>query len=207
MRNACRQISLYSKDQAMTMSQPGRPPSTFNPFEDRLSRDIRNDLSESLIEVLSSRSLLPAERAAAKYTATDLAPIHRDYIQNRLKRYGEALTKLSTADDNLLKLAGLLWDLELYFEVHEILEPEWIKASGDTKLLLQALIRSAGVYINLECGYKNRAAKIAAKTIPVLRRYKVRLQQDLRAEELIGALEELSEQAPLLTKRHTERHK
>lgn len=192
-------ISLYLKDQAMTMKQSGKPPKQFNPFEDRLSRDIRNDLSESIIEVLSSRSLGPAERAAEKYTATELPPIYREYIKYRLKQYGEALAKILSADDNILKQAGLLWDLALYFEVHEILEPAWLKASGETKLLLQALIRSAGVYINLECGYKDRAAKIAAKAIPVLRRYKDRLQQDLRADELIGALEELSDRAPLLT--------
>ncbi len=43
---------------------------TFNPFEDRLSRDIRNDLSESIIEVLSSRSLDAAEKAAAHHRQT-----------------------------------------------------------------------------------------------------------------------------------------
>ncbi len=147
----------------MTMQQLGKLPEKFNPFEDRLSRDIRNELSESVIEVLSSRSLEPARRAAEKYAVTELAPIYREYIEYRLKQYGNALAKLSSADDNILKRAGLLWDLALYFEVHEILEPEWLKATGEKKLLLQALIRSAGVYINLECGYKDRAAKIAGQ--------------------------------------------
>ena len=66
--------------------------------------------------------------------------------------------------DDYLAIAVILWDLDLFFEVHEILEPPWIKAQGDRKLLLQALIRAAGVYINLELGYTDRAAKISSNT-------------------------------------------
>ena len=182
------------------MHQQKRTAERFNPFEDRLSRDIRNSLSVSIIEVIKSRSLSPAERTAEKYSVKDLAPIYRDYIQTRLKRYNRALAQLSSTDENIVKLAGVLWDLGLYFEVHEILEPEWIQATGDTKLLLQALIRAAGVYINLELGYKKRAAKIAAKTTPVLRQFQNLLRQDLQVDRLIVALEQLSDQPPLLLK-------
>lgn len=182
------------------MHQPKKAPENFNPFEDRLSRDIRNDLSESVIQVLSSRSLEPAEHVAQKYTAKHLAPIYRDYMKNRLNRYSDALAKLPITNHNILMNSGILWDLGLFFEVHEILEPEWMEATGDTRLLLQALIRAAGVYIYLELGYETRAAKIAAKTIPVLKQFRERLQQELLADALIKALEELSGQPPLLTK-------
>jgi len=182
------------------MPQPKRSPERFNPFEDRLSRDIRNDLSESVIDVIKRCSLEPASQAAARHDSDDLAPIYHEYIQNRLTRYETVLKKLSSTDGNILKLAGLLWDMGLYFEVHEVLEPAWMKSNGDTRLLLQALIRAAGVYIYRELGYEARAAKIVAKTIPVLQRFQARLQQDLLIDDLIIALEEPAGRKVFLTK-------
>jgi hypothetical protein len=182
------------------MTQPKRSPERFNPFEDRLSRDIRNDLSESVIDVIKRGSLEPARQVAASHASDDLAPIYREYIQNRLMQYEAVLTKLSSTEGNILKLAGVLWDLGLYFEVHEVLEPAWMKSSGDTRLLLQAIIRAAGVYIYRELGYEARAAKIAAKTIPVLKRFQARLQQDVLTDDLIVALEEPTCRKVFLTK-------
>lgn len=170
----------------------------FNPFEDRLSRDIRNDLSESVMEVLAGRSLDPANQAAARYLALDLPAAHARYIDQRLERYGKALSRI-TADSDMLLQAAVLWDLGLFFEVHEILEPAWIKAAGDRKRLLQALIRAAGVYINLELGYLQRAEKIAAKALPVLKQLRDDLAPALEAENLIEALETLAESPPRLS--------
>ena len=45
----------------------------FNPFEDRLSRDIRNDLSETIIGTIENRSLAEAEKIAASITGNTLA--------------------------------------------------------------------------------------------------------------------------------------
>lgn len=175
------------------MSQTPR----FNPFEDRLSRDIRNDLSESIIEVLAERSLLPAEKVALAYRRQNLAACYSDYIDQRLDRYGRALEIIS-AESGLLLRAAVLWDLKLFFEVHEILEPGWIKAKGDEKRLLQALIRSAGVYINLELGYRQRARKIADKAVPVLKELGAVLEGIIAADNLIAALETLAEDPPRL---------
>jgi len=95
-----------------------------------------------------------------------------------------------------MNAAVLLWDLELFFEVHEILEPEWIMASGDHKLLLQALIRAAGVYINLELKYRDRASKISTKALPVLIGFQQKLERVMNVKHLISALEKLSPTAP-----------
>ena len=173
-------------------------PQRFNPFEDRLSRDIRNDLSETIIEVLGEHSIEKAEKAASSYRRQDLDQIYRDYIDQRLDRYSRALTVMKPGD-SLLRQAAVLWDLQLFFEVHEILEPAWIAASGTEKRLLQALIRSAGVYINLELGYGQRAAKIAAKTIPVLKESGAELATRIRIDELLTALELLSTSPPRIT--------
>ncbi len=169
----------------------------FNPFEDRLSRDIRNDLSESIIEVLAERSLQPAEKAAAEYRRQNLAACYSEYIDQRLDRYGRAIEMIPDGS-SLLRQAAVLWDLKLFFEVHEILEPPWIQANGDEKRLLQALIRSAGVYINLELDYRQRARKIAKKALPVLQELGAALEGIIDADNLIAALETLAEEPPRL---------
>jgi hypothetical protein len=171
----------------------------FNPFENRLSRDIRNELSEAIIEVLSSGRLDPAEKAAMQYRQSDLPLAHAGYIEQRLQRYAEALSRL-TPDSELLCQATVLWDLALFFEVHEILEPAWIEATGERKKLLQALIRAAGVYINLELGYRQRAAKIAAKALPVLEELGDSLTSVMHIERLIEALQTLPDRAPRLSR-------
>lgn len=174
--------------------------SSFNPFTDRLCRDIRNDLSESILEVLSRRSMSPALTVAEYYYARDVTGVYRHYIESRLARYQHALSELPLKATTLVT-ASVLWDCTLYFEVHEVLEPEWMTAVGDKKLLLQALIRAAGVYINLELGYRERAAKISAKALPVLREFRQPLKQDLDADGLINCLESLSPTPPTLVKR------
>ena len=170
----------------------------FNPFEDRLSRDIRNDLSESILEVLDSHSIAPAQAVADAYKKQHLNPIYRDYIEDRITRYEASLARIGP-QTSILRTGAVLWDNGLYFEVHEVLEPPWMNAIGDEKLLLQAMIRAAGVYINLELDYRDRAAKISAKALPVLRQFRDTLQRDLDADALVTALETLSVEPPRLT--------
>lgn len=169
----------------------------FNPFEDRLSRDIRNDLSETVIGMLESGSLADAERIAAGFRPKNLAAHYLEYIDERLKRYSIAL-KILPEDCGLLDQAAVFWDLELFFEVHEILEPAWMDAKGDQKRLLQALIRAAGVYINLELGYEQRARKICAKALPVIRELKQELAGSIDGDALLAALESLAVEPPRL---------
>ncbi|MBT8362771.1 MAG: DUF309 domain-containing protein [Deltaproteobacteria bacterium] len=172
----------------------------FNPFEDRQSRNIRNDLSESLLEVLETHSTIPAQRVAEKYLKEKLSPVYSAYIKDRLDRYDRALQALPSEKANSLIKASILWDLKLFFEVHEILEPEWIDAQGDRKLFLQALIRAAGVYLYLELGYRDRAEKISHKAIPILRQFKNDLMKYLEANRLISALEDLPDIPPRISK-------
>jgi DUF309 family protein family protein len=49
------------------------------------------------------------------------------------------------ADDlaHALAAAAALFDAGLYFEVHEILEPHWSRATGETRETLQGLIQAA----------------------------------------------------------------
>ncbi len=138
----------------------------FDPFRDRLSRDIRNDLSEALMTSIEGNDIKPVEDVASHFLSRDPAPIYIGYIKNRLDLYKQALKIIEFQHINDAFTRGLvLWDLELFFEVHEILEHAWLKATGPEKLILQAMIRAAGVYIHLEYGNRKGARKMAAKAI------------------------------------------
>ena len=159
----------------------------FNPFTDRLSRDIRNDLSESLLEVLEKHSIEPAQRVADSFLNSSPAEVYVDYINGRISDYKRALAQL-TGEEHVIETAAILWDLGLFFEVHEVLEPAWMDADGDDKRILQALIRAAGVYIKLQLDYTPQALKISGKAIPVLTEFEGRLNNYLNTEQLIDSL-------------------
>lgn len=142
----------------------------FDPFQDRKSRDIRNNLSTALFESIDSGDKTKVNNVAKSYGDLSLATHYREYIAIRLEKYEEALQVISGGDNDPIWRALVLWNLELFFEVHEVLEHAWYGAQGEDKLLLQALIRAAGVFLKRELGYDAQAQKIAAKAIAVLER-------------------------------------
>ncbi|HKJ66047.1 MAG TPA: DUF309 domain-containing protein, partial [Desulfopila sp.] len=114
----------------------------FQPFADRLSRDIRNHLSKAFALSLAEGSQTPFRKVAKEYLACTLEPCYHDYVNNRLKRYSRVFNHMQTLQADTLRLALMLWDEKLFFEVHEVLEPVWLQAEGSTKLFLQAMIRA-----------------------------------------------------------------
>ncbi|MDH3329642.1 MAG: DUF309 domain-containing protein, partial [Desulfobulbaceae bacterium] len=88
--------------------------------------------------------------------------------------------------------ALVLWDQKLFFEVHEVLEHAWLKAGGEEKLVLQAMIRAAGVYIKLEYGYRESARKIANRALPILEEHKEFLAAYFEPEKLLRCLRDLT---------------
>jgi len=173
-------------------------PHPFDPFRDRLSRDIRNDLSESLLDCLRQRDLAPARRVADRFLAGQPGPEQTAYIAHRLARYARFLDEAAQGPDDVVWQGLALWDLGLYFEVHEILEPVWLRALGMEKAFLQALIRAAGVYIKPEYGFFEGAGKLAAKALPVLEANRERLAAYTDPERLLTALRSSQQPAPLL---------
>lgn len=149
--------------------------SPFDPFRDRLSRDIRNDLSESLVACLREQRLQPAQSVARRYLARAPGLARTRYITGRLRRYAVFLEQVPLGPAEVLRLGLLLWELELYFEVHEILEHAWRQAAGEEKTFLQAMIRAAGVFIKGEFGFAGAAASLAAKALPILEANRARL--------------------------------
>lgn len=171
----------------------------FNPFEDRLSRDIRNDLSEGLAEAVETGSSDNLTKIVGNYRRQPLADYYRDYLEDRYARYEQALQAIRGTITDPIQQALVLWNLELFFEVHEVLEHVWYSAEGNMKLTLQALIRAAGVYIKREYGFNDSATRIAAKAIPVLEANQKILGTYFKTETLTSALKSPEALPPKLT--------
>lgn len=134
-----------------------------------MSRDIRNDLSEALLPALNQNTLAPVRSVAERYLQKGLAAPYVAYIEARLEKYASALETLAQSGrEDALTRGLVLWDLELFFEVHEVLEHAWLGAKGAEKEILQALIRAAGFYIKREFGYVTGGAKMAARAVTAL---------------------------------------
>jgi hypothetical protein len=170
----------------------------FHPFEDRFSRDMRNDLSSALAEAVETGNTGKLDALQKEFNHRELADCYRDYLQDRSTRYEKAL-QLIHSDQHPIQQAVILWNQGLFFEVHEVLEHAWYHAKGDTKLTLQALIRAAGVYVKLEYGYIDAAHKIAGKSWPVLEKNSNVLETFFDPEPLIKALKAPEKKAPQLT--------
>lgn len=173
----------------------------FNPFEDRLSRDIRNELSEGLAEAVETGIGGLLAETVAKYRQRPLAECYRAYLEDRCSRYEKALEAIRPGIADPIQRGIILWNLGLFFEVHEVLEHAWYSAEGNLKLTMQALIRAAGVYIKREYGYHDSAGRIAAKAIPVLETNRLLLAAYFDPDKLIQALGDATIPAPVLTAR------
>lgn len=177
---------------------------SFDPFNDRLSRDIRNNLSSSLVDCLESGTISFANEVAREFLENKPAPHYVQYIEERLKRYEKAVEAISTGSEDPFWRSLVLWDLELFFEMHEVLEHAWYEARGDTKLIMQALIRAAGMYIKLEYGFTEQARKMALKSHEVLEKHKPFLATYFEPDILLLALQDTIATPPkLLSQNYT----
>lgn len=171
----------------------------FDPFEDRLSRDIRNSLSRVFMETLGKEDMGPVQKAAEKYLHSDIAPFYHEYIQDRLFRYGQCLQEIVKRRNNdVIFRALILWDQDLFFEVHELLEEAWHKATGNNRKVLQGLIRAAGVYVHLPRGNSRGAKKMAAKAREALSAYQQDVPEFVNLDKLLHGLETLNAHPPKL---------
>ena len=94
--------------------------SNFNPFEDRLSRDIRNRLSSGLAEAIETENGESLLSLFNKYQKRKLPRYCSDYIEERSLLYTQALTAIETGEKDPIHRGLILWDLELFFEMHEV---------------------------------------------------------------------------------------
>ncbi|MBC2711656.1 MAG: DUF309 domain-containing protein [Desulfosarcina sp.] len=172
----------------------------FDPFNNRLCRNVRNALSEGFKNVLDKRDMVPVRRIAGFFLNDPQPACVNAYIQRRLSAYEQVLTDVSSRRlGDPLDIAVSIWDRQLFFETHEYLEPYWMGAKGDEKLLLQAIIRAAGAYVHLEQGNLTGAKSIAGKAIDVLERYRDRLAPHADPQLLLDKLRKLDPVPPMLS--------
>jgi hypothetical protein len=136
----------------------------FDPFSARFARDIRNSLSKGFLQ--SVRQLNPVSylEIAENLLNQQLALPYRNYIKNRLDGYDKAIEIINKKNiDEIVEQAEVLWNLQLYYEMHEILEDLWGKSTGTRRRALQGLIRAAGMKIHAEHGRDKAAQSIAKK--------------------------------------------
>ena len=171
----------------------------FDPFNNRLCRNVRNALSENFKKALELKKMQPVRRVAAFFLNDPVPPCVRRYIDHRLAAYEQVLANVRDHQlDHPLDMAVAIWDQHLFFETHEYLEPHWMTADGDEKKLLQAIIRAAGAYVHLEQGNLTGAKRIAAKAVAVLEVHQDRLAPYADPRLLLAKLRALDPTPPML---------
>lgn len=167
------------------------PAPTFDPFHNRLCRDIRNDLSVGFIASIRQKD---PDRIAAevnRYRAMDIEPFMAAYIDARFNKYqrvNSAVAASHIAVEDIYPIACLMWNQSLFFEFHEWLEHTWHHAGEPERQMIQALIRSAGVYLLLEAGRKKGAHKMALKALAGLNEHRSLIPKLFEVDCLIDKL-------------------
>jgi hypothetical protein len=175
------------------------PPSGFDPFNDRFSRDIRNSLSEALVQALMQVDKSYYRQAAERRIAENPDEAHISYIQDRLIRYDRVFDQITTEKiDDPKRQAVILWNNRLFFEVHEHLEQIWHQTAGEEHQALKGLIQAAGVYVHLEFNHQPAAERLAAKSRERLEKYSGYLTFIDNLNLLLDKLRSLDRSPPLL---------
>ena len=173
----------------------------FDPFQNRLCRNIRNELSESMVKSIETGDIGPSHATARKYLSDDPEQLKLtgSYIHSRLARYQTVLSQIqlnSIRVDEIYKIAILLWDEGLFFEVHEWLEERWHASEGLEKKVIQILIRAAGTYVHLEFGRMDAARKIGEKALTGLKKHKASVPNLIDVNLLIEKIKTLDPVPP-----------
>ncbi|MEW6520397.1 MAG: DUF309 domain-containing protein [Thermodesulfobacteriota bacterium] len=171
----------------------------FDPFRDRPARLIRNSLSSAFVQSLKDRNPAAFEATGEQLLSQEISPDKKAYILDRLARYRKCLTTIARQGvQATLAQSFVLWDAELFFEVHEILEGLWLAAHGREKAALQGLIRAAGVYILLAGGSRQGAEKMAARAVQALEENHTALACFPSPQLLLAGLKNLDQPPPKL---------
>ena len=178
------------KNKRLSDKKQKSAPEKFDPFNDRLSRDIRNSLTDAFMASLKQKDAACYLDQSQKWLKSELGPVYKEYIQDRVQRYDMVFQRIQQAhiDDARIQ-AVILWNNGLFFEVHDILEDIWHKKQGDERQAIQGLIRAAGVYVHLESDRLNSAERMALKSVRLLEQYEKELAFISNLKILISALE------------------
>ncbi len=164
----------------------------FDPFNNRLARDIRNSLSKSFLESIREGDEAVFHRKADEYLGQKLDRSYKNYIESRLDKYENVYAAIMQGHSaGELFQAEILWDNGLYYEMHELLETVWIKAEGDERKALQGLIRAAGTKIHAESGNTKAAVSMGQKAQASLQLYGDELKGFNRCVSILAEIKDI----------------
>lgn len=171
----------------------------FDPFKQRLARDIRNDLSTALIESLEAGHPARFRSIAQRFLQRDIELMHREYIENRLRKYEQVLSEITSRNvDDPFAQVVLLWNKGLLFEVHERLESIWQDLPPETRKAVKGIIQATAAYIHKQYGHKKAARSLAQKAAGLLRDYGKALPPFIQIDELIDRLDSQNFEPPAI---------
>jgi hypothetical protein len=138
----------------------------FDPFNDRLSRDIRNTLSTALVGDLSGDGRLGLQDVARRWLVEARDAAYQTYIHQRMAAYDRVLRQVQSdgVKDPCLQ-AVVLWNAGLFFEVHELLESVWLGTAGKQRKALGGLIQAAGVFVHRGRSHHKAAQGLAQRAL------------------------------------------
>lgn len=167
-------------------------PFHFDPFQKRQARDIRNNLSRSFLQSLACCDMSVYQRCGAGYLQQKLEPGYERYVKERLAKYGEAYAIIEKRHiKEILAQAAIFWDLELYFEMHELLELEWKETEGNRRRALQGLIGAAGMKIHAENNNRKAAVSMGGKALTNLESYYGELRGFDKLEDILAEIKKI----------------
>jgi hypothetical protein len=182
-------------DQSTTRGVAGR---RFDPFRDRVSRDIRNTLSEAFVAVWQGGD---GDYAAVGDSLSRIhnQPVYQSYISRRLAAYRAAAEDRRGLDDpGLIEEVIVLWNRGLFFEVHELLEGHWHGARGVRREVLQTMIQAAAVYVHREAGREAAAVKLGPRVSARLDNLRSHLKAIANLDALVRELAAPQSRPPIL---------
>ena len=149
-----------------------KPDGKFDPFNNRLSRDIRNTLSEAFMVALSRMDPSVYRDEADIWRSKNPSQIYLDYIQDRLQRFDRVLAQINANSlDEPLVQSLVIWNNGLFFEFHDYLEGIWQQTTGDDREAFKGLIKAAGVYVHHEFNHQRAIKSLSPKSYDLIRQH------------------------------------
>lgn len=172
---------------------------TFDPFNDRLARNIRNSLSSALVSDLSANTGEKTDQVVRYWGQQKLLPLYQDYYRQTRERYRqvEVIIKSARIKDPRFQ-ALVLWNAGLFFELHELLETIWHGTQGIERTGLKGLIQAAGVYVHRLRENHTAASGLAERARKNLLAGKAHLNFIANLAQLIECLADPSQPPPRL---------
>ena len=171
----------------------------FDPYNDRMARDIRNSLSSAFVNELTGDGNNALAAVAHDWLEKAPEPVYQAYIKDRLATYHQTIDQIKTEPASDPRYQSIyLWNLGLFFEVHELLETIWLHSSEPERSALKGWIQAAGVYVHFQRGQEAVAQSLAKRAATHLRNGRNCLAFIANLDEFIKAVANPTAVAPQL---------